>query len=159
MRPRSLLILLLVLVAPALAAPPEVEAGSKVTIEYTIFGTDGKKITATEKPFEMQIGSNTFLPDLQKGMVGMKAGESRDIVLTPDQAFGDVDPNLVGKVSASSLPEAGRKAGAVIKARDKNGREHIVRVVRIEGDQAVVDANHPWAGMTLKFRVKVLKLD
>ena len=74
-------------------------------------------------------------------------------------AFGDVDPNLIGKVPLESLPKDGRKPGAVIKARDKNGREHIVRVVKIEGDQAVLDANHPWAGKTLKFRVKVLKLN
>lgn len=152
----KLLTCLLLLTVPAWAQP--VALGSTVTMDYVITLKDGQELTRTDKPVTFTVGGNAVLPDLQQGMVGMKKGESRAITLSPEEAFGPVDPQLIGEIPMANLPEEGRKVGAVVSGKDKNGNPMFARVLELKGDKAVVDANHPWAGKTLIFKVSVLEV-
>lgn len=158
MKTNALTCLLAALLLTCPAWAQQVDVGSTVTMNYIITLKDGKELTRTDKPVTFTVGSNSVLPDLQQGMVGMKKGEKRAITLAPEEAFGPVDPKLIGEIPIANLPEEGRSVGAVVSGRDKNGQPMFARVLEVKEDTAVVDANHPWAGKTLIFNVDVLEV-
>lgn len=154
----TILLITLLSALPAMAqAKTEVVKGSRVTISYVINTKNGKELTRSKKPLSFTVGQNNVLPYLQKGMLGMKQGEQRKITLTPDHAFGPVNPKLIATIPLSRLPKGGRKVGAIVSGSN-HGRIVRVRVIKINGDKAVIDGNHPWAGKTLVFHVHLLKL-
>ncbi len=148
---------LFLLCSPWAQAQEVVEAGSQVTLHYTIL-ENGAELTSTEEPFEMVIGANSFLPDLQRELLGMREGETRTVRLEPARAFGEIDPENVATVPLETLPDGARKVGSYVKTRDGGGNSVIYKVKAIDGDQALLDLNHPWAGKTLTFQVKLVKL-
>ena len=138
-----------------------VEAGRRVTIEYTLKLDDGSVVDSNvgKKPLEYEQGSGKILPGLEKALVGMKVGESRSIDLTAAEGYGELDPEAFRTVPLDSLPEDARKVGTRVGARNEAGKRRRMRVHKIEGEEAVLDLNHPLAGKALHFDVKILAVE
>jgi FKBP-type peptidyl-prolyl cis-trans isomerase SlyD len=88
----------------------------------------------------------------------MKVGEAKQVTFPPDQGYGPVDPAAFTEVPVSELPEDAREPGTTLMSRDAQGRTQPLRVDKIEGDKATLDFNHPLAGKTLIFDVKILEI-
>jgi len=137
-----------------------VKNGSKVAFDYSL-SVDGKVIdqSAGKAPLEYTHGEGKLLPGLAKGIEGMKVGEEKTIELKPEDAYGQSNPLAFQEVPASSLPaELKPQVGMILEANDKNGQAFPVRVAEIKGDKIVMDFNHPLAGKTLTFKVKVASI-
>jgi FKBP-type peptidyl-prolyl cis-trans isomerase 2 len=152
---------------PAPAAAPAaatkhaaVEQGAKVSIEYTLT-VDGATADTNVggAPLVFEHGANQILPALEEAMVGMKVAESRKVTLTPEKGYGPVDKSLQQEVDPKQIPEEARVAGAELAAEDEQGNRHFARVLEVREDKIVVDMNHPLAGKTLSFDVKVVAID
>ena len=89
---------------------------------------------------------------------GMKKGESKKVTLTPDEGYGVVQPELMQTVPAEKIPEGARQAGTMLMAEAQSGEQRPVRVHEVKGDEIVLDLNHPLAGKSLVFDVKVLEI-
>jgi FKBP-type peptidyl-prolyl cis-trans isomerase 2 len=142
------------------AAPPGVVAkGRKVSIEYTLTLDDGSVFDTNvgKEPLTYTQGRGRVLPALQKALLGLEAGDRRKVDLPPDQTYGPTKPYR--KVSLASLPEAARKEGMRVTSKDPDGKVHVLRVRAIEGDEAVLDPNHPLTGKTLHFDVKIVAVE
>jgi len=135
-----------------------VEAGSTVEIEYTLTLEDGTKVDSNVggEALRFEQGSGQIIPGLDKELIGMKLGEAKRVKVTPDEAYGQVDPAAFTEVQVSELPEDAREPGTMLVGRDDQGRTQRLRVHKIEGDTATLDFNHPLAGRTLIFDVKIL---
>jgi FKBP-type peptidyl-prolyl cis-trans isomerase 2 len=135
-----------------------VEAGSTVGIEYTLTLDDGTKVDSNVggEALRFQQGSGQIIPGLDKELIGMKVGEAKQVKVAPDDGYGQVNPDAYAEVPLSELPEDARQPGMVLMARDDQGRTQRLRVHKVEGDKATLDFNHPLAGQTLTFDVKVL---
>jgi FKBP-type peptidyl-prolyl cis-trans isomerase 2 len=147
--------------APAAAAgPAAVEQGAKVSIEYTLT-VDGETADTNVggEPLVFEQGAHQILPALEEAMAGMKVAESRKVTLAPDKGYGPVDERLRQEVDPQQIPEDARFAGAQLAAEDEAGNRHFARVHEVREDKIVVDMNHPLAGKTLSFDVKVLAID
>jgi FKBP-type peptidyl-prolyl cis-trans isomerase SlyD len=143
-------------------APPGVVAdGRHVTIEYTLKLDDGtvKDTNVGEEPLTYQQGGRRILPGLQKALLGMKTGETRSVVLAPKEGYGERKPDAYRKMPLASVPEGKREVGAVLNAKDGQGNRHRMRVHKITDDEVVMDLNHPLAGETLHFDVKILDVE
>jgi len=129
--------------------------GNTVVIRYTGKLADGSVFDSTEdrEPFEFVVGAADILPGISSGVVGMREGEHKTIDIPPDDAYGPHDPNKLVTVEASRMPEG---VGAGDLLTDSEKRRWLVQ--KIEGDQAVIDANHPLAGQTLHFDVELVSI-
>jgi FKBP-type peptidyl-prolyl cis-trans isomerase 2 len=150
--------------APASAeekAATTVEAGRKVSIEYTLVLEDGKQIDSNVggEPLVFEQGKHEILPGLEKAISGMKVSESRKVTLSPAEGYGEVMPELIQAVDPKQIPEGARVAGTELSAEDPNGNRRPARVHEVHEDKILVDMNHPLAGQTLHFDVKVLGIE
>ena len=106
--------------AVAVAEEPEkketktvVEAGSTVGIEYTLTLEDGTKVDSNVggEALSFKQGSGQIIPGLDKEVIGMKVGEAKQVKVTPEEGYGQIDPAAFTEVPISELPEDARDAG------------------------------------------------
>jgi FKBP-type peptidyl-prolyl cis-trans isomerase SlyD len=136
----------------------KVGKGSIVSIEYQVHCGDGKVIDASEpgSPFSYLHGEGQVVPGLERALEGLSAGDARQVVIAPEDGYGPHDPRGVQKVPRSAFAaEPAPEVGAAMVAQGPRGESlpFIVREVSAEG--VTIDLNHPLAGKTLHFAVKV----
>ncbi len=139
----------------------QVATGKKVSIEYTLVLDDGTKADSNVggEPLVYEQGANQILPALETALSGLAVNDTKKITITPKDGYGDVDPKAVKEVPIEEIPEAARKVDAVLIGVDAEGNQRPVRVQKIGEKTAMLDLNHPLAGRTLTFDVKVLKIE
>jgi FKBP-type peptidyl-prolyl cis-trans isomerase 2 len=135
--------------------------GQTVSIEYTLKLADGS-IADTNvggEALRYVHGNQEMLPTLEQEMFGMAVGESKHVLLSAADAYGEVDPSLFQTVPLISVPEDAREVGTLLVAQASSGKQRRVRVHEVRGDEIVLDENHPLAGQALAFEVKVLAVE
>ena len=138
-----------------------INKGKKVSLEYTVFLEDGTQIDTNigDDPLVFVLGENQVFPALEMALMGLRVGDSKKIVLKPEEAYGPVVKEAFREVDAESVPPQFRFVGAVLGVQDPAGGVFPIRVHQINEDRVVLDFNHPLAGRTLQFDVKVLGVD
>lgn len=138
-----------------------VTSGKKVSIEYTLVLDDGTKADSNVggEPLVYEQGASQILPALETALTGLAVNDTKKITLTPKEGYGDVNPKAVKEVPLEEIPEAARKVDAVLIGVDADGNQRPVRVQKVGEKTAMLDLNHPLAGRTLTFDVKVLKIE
>jgi len=140
---------------------PVVAAGRRVSIEYTLTLEDGTTADSNVggDPLQFTVGVEQILPALESALEGLKVNETRNVVLSPAQGYGEVDPARLERVPIDKIPEDARFAGAMLIASDPSGRQRPVRIKEVDEDVVIVDLNHPLAGRTLTFDVRILSIE
>ncbi len=135
--------------------------GNRVSIEYTLTLPDKTQVDTNvgKGPLTYTQGGQEILPALQKAILGLKVGETKNVTLSPEDGYGPVDPNALQEVNKDMIPEEARKVGTPLVTKDASGRPHRLRVQKVKEETVVLDFNHPLAGETLIFDVKVLKIE
>lgn len=138
-----------------------VKDGTVVSLQYTLSGEDGKTIESNKdkEPLKYTHGSHEIVPGLEKGLSGMKVGEERRVKVKPEDGYGAVDPKGFQEFPKDKIPANGLKVGAMLMAKGPQGQSVPVRVHEIKENTVVLDLNHPMAGKTLVFDVKVLDVE
>jgi len=139
----------------------KVEKGNKLKVEYTGTLEDGTVFDSSEKhgqPLEFEVGAGHLIKGFDEGILGMEKGEEKEITIPADQAYGQPREELVQKVPKDKLPED-IKEGALLISKLPNGQQIPAKIIKIDGNEVTVDLNHPLAGKTLKFKVKVLEIN
>lgn len=146
---------------PAPAAAPAIENGSMVQLEYTLSDDAGKVIDSNkgQQPLTYTQGDRQLIAGLEKQLVGLRTGQEKKVVLKPDEAFGPIDPSAQTEVPKEALPPDALVVGAQLMARNAAGEGRPVIVKEIKDKTVVVDLNHPLAGKTLVFEIKVLGIE
>jgi len=126
-----------------------------VTLNYRVLNAQGQLLEASDEPMAYLHGSygNTFAK-IEEALEGQATGYATTVVLAPADAFGERDESLLQTISKSDFPP-GVKVGGTLRGVAENGHERIFTVVKIKGQQVVLDGNHPHAGKTLHFALKV----
>lgn len=139
------------------ASEPVVEPGSTVQLEYTVSLEDGEVVDSNRgrDPLTVTHGSKEVIAGLEAALDGMRPGEAKRVTVPPEDAYGPVDPNAELEVTKDRVPPD-VAVGVRLAARNATGEVRVVRVKEIKGDTVVLDLNHPLAGKTLLFDVKVL---
>jgi FKBP-type peptidyl-prolyl cis-trans isomerase SlyD len=129
-----------------------------VRIDYTLKNAGGEVLDTSEggEPLSYLHGAHQIVPGLERELAGMQAGDSKDVVVAPEDAYGSVDPQGIFGVPRTAFPdEAELNVGDTFMGEDDQGGAVPVRVVEVRDDTIIVDANHPLAGETLYFHVDV----
>jgi FKBP-type peptidyl-prolyl cis-trans isomerase SlyD len=137
-----------------------VKDGTVVSLQYTLFGEDGKTIESNKgkEPLKYVQGQHMMIPGLEKELAGMKVGQEKHVEIKPEDAYGRVDPGAVLELPKEQIPAEAQKVGTVLTARGPQGQSRPVKVKEVKEKTVVLDTNHPMAGKTLVFDVKVLDI-
>lgn len=135
----------------------QIETGAVIAIHYTIEDEQGDLVDATPKgvPWVFVQGSKTCPPGLETVLHGRSAGDRFEVLLPPDQTYGERRADLVFKVPKDHLPKDQEPRQGQILAVVGPGGETELRVIDVEDEHIRVDGNHPLAGQTLRFSVEV----
>ena len=141
--------------------PTAIQTGSSVSIEYTLKDEGGQVLDSNKgkDPLTFTQGQQQIIPGLEREMIGMHAGEEKKVVVKPEDAYGPVMPNAQTEVPKDAIPKEGLKVGTPLMARSGSGETRPVVVKEIKENTVVLDLNHPLAGKTLFFDVKVLGVE
>lgn len=138
-----------------------VESGKQVSIEYTLSTTDqenGEGAEAEESPKEHTYvhGEGKVIPGLEQALEGMTPGETKSFSVQPKNGFGERSDEAFQEVDKRVVPEELHKIDTQIQGQDEQGGVVNARVADVRKDTILLDLNHPLAGKTLHFTVKVV---
>jgi FKBP-type peptidyl-prolyl cis-trans isomerase SlyD len=140
------------------AAPMTVSAGKEITIEYTLKLEDQTTVDSNvgDEPFKFIQGEHKIVPGLETAIEGLKVGDKKQVKVKPEDGYGTVDPNAYQEIEKSQISAEAMVIGTLLEGRDPSGNPIRARVYEIKDSTVVLDLNHPLAGKTLIFDVKIL---
>lgn len=143
----------------------EVKAGQTVSVHYIGTFEDGTEFDSSVsrgQPITFQVGAGQMIAGFDQAVAGMTNGETKDVTLTPEMAYGASREDLVQNISTKLFPEDfDFVVGATVKGDAPNGQPLLAAIVDHQPDNEVVvlDFNHPMAGKTLNFNISVVSVD
>lgn len=137
-----------------------VKDGMMVSLDYTLKGTDGKVMETSKgrEPLKYIHGQKMMIPGLERELTGMKVGGQKNVTVKPEDAYGKINPNAVQEIPKEKIPPNALKVGAVLAASSPQGMVVPMTVRQIKEKTVVMDMNHPMAGKTLVFDIKVVDI-
>jgi len=137
------------------AATISADRGCRIKVNYTLLG-DGTVFDSSEgrEPLAFVVGAGQMIPGFDRGVRGMKVGETKVLTLAPKDAYGEHRPEAVQEVPLNQLPYS-VEVGTQLQTQ--SGQRAVV--TKIEGGKATVDLNHKLAGKTLLSKVTVVSID
>lgn len=129
-----------------------------VTFHYTLRDPQGRLLdtSAGGQPISYLEGAGQIIDGLDEALRGTATGVKRRVEVPAAKAYGERDATQVQRVLKALLPvEGDLKPGDQFKAGD-DAYAPIVTVVEVVGDEVVLDANHPLAGVDLVFEVEII---
>jgi FKBP-type peptidyl-prolyl cis-trans isomerase SlpA len=142
---------------------PVVSDAAYLTLHYRLASMDDQDIVTTfqDHPATLQLGNGQLAPFLEACLIGLPEGAHQTFELSPEQAFGPRNPDLVQRVSKATLqensPEDAQYAiGDLVEFAAPGGGRFAGVLRAIDDDGALFDFNHPLAGQSLKFEVRII---
>jgi FKBP-type peptidyl-prolyl cis-trans isomerase SlyD len=129
-----------------------------VSIDYTLTDDAGKVLDSSNgrEPLAYLHGAGNIIPGLESALEGKGQGDQLNVSIKPADGYGERDDRMVQAVPRSSFGGVQTiEPGMQFQANTPAG-PRVITVVGVQGDQVTVDANHPLAGQTLNFDVKVV---
>jgi FKBP-type peptidyl-prolyl cis-trans isomerase SlyD len=140
--------------------PNEIGDDIVVTLEYTL-SVNGEVIdTSTgNRPIQFIQGQQQIIKGLEDVLYGMGVGDSKEVVVEPDEGYGEVDPENFADIPREQFPpEIPLEVGVELELKDQEGDLMEARIVTVDDENVRLDFNHPLAGEQLHFLVKVVGL-
>jgi FKBP-type peptidyl-prolyl cis-trans isomerase SlyD len=132
-----------------------------VSMEYVLRLDDGEVIdsSGSGEPLEFLQGHGQIVRGLEQELYGMLVGEEKDLVVEPGDAYGDFDPDAFQEVPLAAFPpDVVLEPGMGLELMSESGEPLLAFVSEVGSEDVVLDFNHPLAGETLFFAVKIADL-
>ena len=139
----------------------QIAANKAVSIDYTLTNEGGEVIDSSVggAPLVYLHGAGNIIVGLEKALEGKQAGDELEVTIEPEEAYGDYSVELVAVLNRAMFEGVDElEVGMQFHASAPNGGMQIVTIRDIEGDDVIVDGNHPLAGQRLNFQVKVVNV-
>src|SRR5215468_215004 len=137
-----------------------VAEGKNVSLEYTLTLDDKSVVESNvgKQPLTYTHGTQQIIPGLEKALEGLTVGDTKEVTVTPADGYGEQDPNALQEVQKQLIPPDALVVGTRLQGQAPDGHIVYPRVAEIKDDTVVLDFNHPLAGKTLHFDVKILAI-
>jgi FKBP-type peptidyl-prolyl cis-trans isomerase SlyD len=132
-----------------------------VSMQYTLTDEQGNVLDSSQdsEPLAYLHGAKNIIPGLEKGLIGKTVDDECQVTVSPEEGYGEVIPELIQVVDKAAFEGVeSLEAGMAFEAQGPAGEVQRVVITEIEGDQVTVDGNHPLAGVTLNFDVKIVSV-
>ena len=139
----------------------EAKEGDRVKVHFVGTLQDGTLFGQTNEnePFEFTIGEKSVLPKFEGAVIGMKEGEKKTVLISPEDAYGLRDEKRVFTAEKSDIPDhIVPEIGKKVRVQMGSGEMAILTVLEVSEDKVTFDANDPLAGYELNFEIKLLEI-
>lgn len=133
-----------------------------VTVKYTGKLADGTIFDASpeDRPLSFIIGREEVVKGFEAAVLDMYQGETKTVVIEPDQAYGETDPALIEEINRADLPEdLELTEGGQLEVTQGDGSILRLMIDKVTEETVSLNANHPLAGKALTFVIELLKVD
>jgi FKBP-type peptidyl-prolyl cis-trans isomerase 2 len=138
----------------------KVKEGQTVNVHYIGTLDDGTEFDNSRKrgkPLPVQVGSGQLISGFNAAIQEMALGETKEIRLTPQEAYGEINPDAIQVVPQSSFPDGYEfKVGNVVQGQNEVGQQVAATIHSLEENDVKLDFNHPLAGKNLNFKIELL---
>lgn len=136
----------------------KIEKDTVPTVQFRIADEKGQLLNDPREPMVyLHGGYDNTLPKIEEALADKEPGYSVVLTLSPADGFGERDPQLERTIPKGEFPP-GIKVGGQMDGVTDDGQPHTFWVTKIKGDKVLLDGNHPFAGRTLRFHLKVLSV-
>jgi peptidylprolyl isomerase len=136
----------------------QAETGSTVTIRYIGTLDNGRIFHSTDghSPMTVTIGADQIFPAFERALIDMRAGETKNVVLSAEEAYGPRLRENVLQIARNAFP-AGKEitVGQKLSIEFTGGASRVMVVTAATDSDVTLDGNHPLAGLELTFAVTV----
>ena len=137
--------------------------GRTVNVHYVGTFDDGTEFDNSRNRGEtitFEVGAGQMIQGFDSAIDGMTIGETKTVTLTPDEAYGPVDPNAFQTVPEEMFENFGDlNTGQTVTGVAQNGEQFAARIHSLQENTVTLDFNHPMAGKNLNFEVELVSVE
>ena len=135
--------------------------GNMVKVHYT--GTLADKTvfdsSLEREPLEFTVGAGQMIAGFDKAVEGMQIGESKEVSIPANEAYGERQDEAIISVPKTQLPEGLEPSeGMQLEAASPDGRKQLLVITEVKEEEVVLDGNHPLAGKDLTFDIELMEI-
>ena len=141
-----------------------VEQNDSVTLTFigTLDNGDEFMVKDNTDPITVTIGESELPPTIENGLIGLKEGDHRKIVVSPDEGYGPRQKNLLQTITNKEFIDRVKPKRGMIVHMNTTREGHEVKVpatvIDVNDDGVVIDYNHPLAGHNLTYQITILSI-
>ncbi|MBI5392828.1 peptidylprolyl isomerase [Candidatus Woesearchaeota archaeon] len=138
-----------------------VKQGDTVKVEYTGTFDNGEMFDSSEDkgPLQFKVGGHEVIKGFDNAVVDMEVNQEKSITVEPKDGYGEPREELKHKVPKDKIPaDVTPQVGQTLGLQDPQGRVFPIKIITVDADSITIDANHPLAGKTLHFKIKLLEI-
>ncbi len=139
------------------------ENGNTVKVHYQGTFNDGEQFDSSfdrGEPISFTLGTGQMIPGFENGVMGMQVGETKEINLAPDQAYGESNPEAIQEINKEVFPgDFEFRVGGVISGHSQTGQPLMGTILSEQKDTVTLDFNHPMAGKSLNFKIELVEIE
>lgn len=139
----------------------QAKQGDVVKVHYTGMLNDGSTFESTfdGEPLEFEVGDKQVLYAFEQAVVGMEPGETNNVEIPAEKAYGKRCNENIIKMNRNELPEDMKlKVGQKLQIRHPNGNAMVVTVSEVSSTSVTLDTNNPLAGEDLSFEIELVEI-
>lgn len=142
----------------SLATEQRIGPDKEVTLHFAIKLEGGDVVDSTfdKQPAIFKVGDGNLLPGFEQALYGLKAGDKRSLAITPEQGFGQPNPQNVQVMPREQFQDMELAEGLLVIFNDAAKTELPGVVKAFDQAQVTIDFNHPLAGKNLAFDVEII---
>jgi len=137
-----------------------VQDGQVVSMQYSLT-VDGKVLDASAEgePLQFIQGEGMIIPGLEDALYGMAIGERKQVLVAPQDGYGEFDPDAFVDVPRNQFPaQIPLEPGVELEVRNAEGEPMAARIDKVEAASVRLDFNHPLAGKELHFDITIVSM-
>lgn len=145
-----------------------VKKGDKVKVDYEGRFEDGEIFDTSSHgdhshPLEFEVGSGQVIRGFDQTVIGMKINDEKEVKILPEDAYGEPKDEMIKKFPRNILPPMPNNqepsAGMTLILSTPSGSKFPAKITEIDYDNVTIDLNHPLAGKTLIFKIKLVEIN
>tara|TARA_A100001015_G_C14879567_1_gene667836 strand:+ start:396 stop:845 length:450 start_codon:yes stop_codon:yes gene_type:complete len=141
----------------------KVESGNNISVHYKGTLDDGQQFDSSYdrgEPVTFSVGSGMMIAGFNNGVIGMKVGETKKVEISPQEAYGEHNPDGVQEVTKENFPnDFDFVTGKIIQGTVQNGQPFVATILEEKNDTVTLDFNHPMAGKNLNFEIELVSIN
>ncbi|WP_416885150.1 FKBP-type peptidyl-prolyl cis-trans isomerase [Marinospirillum sp.] len=137
----------------------KITPSSQVTLHFSLSLEDGQLVDSNfdQTPAQLIVGDGNLPEGFESLLLGLSEGDEQSFTVPPEKAFGQHNPSNIQLLARKDFTDADQlEVGMVFGFTDKAGGELPGVIAELDEQQVRVDFNHPLAGRTLTFKVRIL---
>ena len=140
----------------------QAKSGDTVRVHYTGTFEDGTQFDSSvgNDPLEVTLGEGQLIPGFEQALEGMAVGETKQISLPPEEAYGEPHPELIQEVGREHMPDdLDLSVGMKLQTQGPEGNSYLLTVTALTDETVTLDGNHEMAGKTLNFDLEMVSIN